>query len=245
VLVDDGNSAVSLLGVLPVTGGLTRLVDKRRVRRDRADIFCTVEEGIKGRRALEWNLVDELSTRSSFDDTVKNRALALAETSDRPEAATDLKLPRLERALSDDALVYESLRVDFDREAGLARLKILGPEAPPPATLGEWLPQAMSCWPLQLARSLDDALLYLRANETRLGLLVLTTEGDLDAVKAHDRHGGESALPRAGDSVESEVLARLSAWYNRIFQRPNAVGEDGALKRYGSGVRPSFDPERV
>ena len=191
LLADDGSSAVSLpevplLGVLPGTGGLTRLLDKRRVRRDRADLFCTLEEGIKGRRAVEWNLVDELLPRSSFDDDAKARALELAASSDRPTAAGGAAWPEVAPGLEGDSLVYSTLRVDFDRELGAARLTVLGPTGEPPADASAALTASAGFWPLVLAREFDDALLHLRFNETRVGQLVIESRGDLGAVAAFD-----------------------------------------------------------
>ena len=403
LLADDGSSAVSLpevplLGVLPGTGGLTRLLDKRRVRRDLADLFCTLEEGVKGRRAVDWNLVDELLPRSSFDDHAAARALELAGESDRPGDATGAAWPGIEPDLADDSITYSTLRVDFDRALGVANLTVLGPAEPPPSDGSASLADGSGFWPLTLARELDDALLHLRMNETRLGQLVIHSHGDLEAVAAFDellhRHRGhwflrevllywkrvlkrldlsarsiftliepgscfagfllELALaadrsymfegeaedgapaphvqlgalsfdafpmpnglsrietrflgqPEAADrlrdligvpldaeaaeqaglvtevlddldwedevrialeerssfspdaltaleanlrfpgpeTMESKIFGRLSAWQNWIFQRPNAVGDEGALRLYGTGRRPRFDRERV
>ena len=403
LLADDGSSAVSLpevplLGVLPGTGGLTRLLDKRRVRRDRADLFCTLEEGVKGRRAVEWNLVDELLPRSSFDDDAKARALELAASSDRPTAAGGAAWPEVAPGFEGDSLVYSTLRVDFDRELGAARLTVLGPTGEPPADASAALTAGAGFWPLVLAREFDDALLHLRFNETRVGQLVIESRGDLGAVAAFDAFlhrerghwfvrevllywkrvlkrldltarsafalitpgscfagfllelalaadraymfegeaedggaapsiqlgelnfgafptpnglsrletrflGQEDAAARlrslvgvaleaadadaAGlvteilddldwedeirialeerasfspdaltaleanlrfpgpETLESKIFGRLSAWQNWIFQRPNAVGEEGALRLYGTGRRPRFDRERI
>ncbi len=403
LLADDGTSAVSLpevplLGVLPGTGGLTRLLDKRRVRRDRADLFCTLEEGVKGRRAVDWNLVDELLPRSSFDDGAKARALDLAATSDRPAEAGGAPWPEIAPHVEADEVVHKALRIAFDRQLGAARLTVLGPTGPPPENAPEALAASADFWPLVLARELDDALLHLRLNETRLGQLVFESRGDLGAVAAWDgflhrerghwfvrevllywkrvlkrldltarsvftliepgscfagflfelalaadrsymfegeaEDGGPAprvalgelnfgAFPtpnglsrietrfldreahieelrslvgtpleaeeaeRAGlvteilddldwedevrialeerasfspdaltaleanlrfpgpETMESKIFGRLSAWQNWIFQRPNAVGEDGALRLYGTGRRPRFDRERI
>ncbi len=403
LLADDGSSAVSLpevplLGVLPGTGGLTRLLDKRRVRRDRADLFCTLEEGVKGRRAVDWNLVDELLPRSSFDDGAKARALELAASSDRPAGDGGADWPGIEPKLEADSIVYATLRIDFDRALGAARLTVLGPTEPPPADAPQALAGSAGFWPLVLARELDDALLHLRLNETRIGQLVIEAEGDPGTVAAFDAFldrecehwfvrevllywkrvlkrldltarsvftliapgscfaglllelalasdraymfEGESddgeappsielgrlnfgafptpnglsrietrflAQPDATDrlreligkpldaeaaeeaglitevledldwddeirialeerasfspdaltameanlrfpgpeTLESKIFGRLSAWQNWIFQRPNAVGEEGALRLYGTGRRPRFDSERV
>ncbi len=403
LLADDGSSAVSLpevplLGVLPGTGGLTRLLDKRRVRRDRADLFCTLEEGVKGRRAVDWNLVDELLPRSSFDDGAKARALELAASSDRPAGDGGADWPGIEPKLEADSIIYATLRIDFDRALGAARLTVLGPTEPPPADAPQALAGSAGFWPLVLARELDDALLHLRLNETRIGQLVIEAEGDPGTVAAFDAFldrerehwfvrevllywkrvlkrldltarsvftliapgscfaglllelalasdraymfEGESddgeappsielgrlnfgafptpnglsrietrflAQPDATDrlreligkpldaeaaeeaglitevledldwddeirialeerasfspdaltameanlrfpgpeTLESKIFGRLSAWQNWIFQRPNAVGEEGALRLYGTGRRPRFDSERV
>ncbi|MEE2778805.1 MAG: 2,3-epoxybenzoyl-CoA dihydrolase [Acidobacteriota bacterium] len=404
LLVDDGSAAVSLpevplLGVLPGTGGLTRLVDKRKVRRDRADVFCTLEEGLKGRKALDWGLVDELAPRTGLTQRADARARELAATSDRPTDAVGLPLPAVRREHGGDTIQYDTLSVDLDRARGLARLVLRGPECPPPA-----VPQALAGsgagqWLLRAAQDLDDALLYLRLNEAGLGLWQFSSKGDpalvwaheafleqhrehwlvreirlfwkrtlkrldvssrsvfalvepgscfagplleivfaadraymfegdreldgapapeimlgrssfgelpmpnglsrletrflgspesvtaaraqvgqrLDAAAASDAGlvteifddidwddeiriaieerasfsgdsltGMEASLRVAGpETTETKIFGRLSAWQNWIFQRPNAVGEKGALKRYGTGLRPSYDRERV
>ncbi len=404
LLADDGSSAVSLpevplLGVLPGTGGLTRLVDKRKVRRDRADVFCTLEEGVKGQRALKWGLVDELVPRSRFAEVVRERALELAETSDRPVDVEGIDLAPLEREVTESALSYQHLQADLDREAGVARFLFRGPVDPPPATTVQLAELGTRFWPLALAREFEDALLHMRLNETDLGLLLLVSEGKSDLVAQHDTFlqehaehwlvreillylgrtlkrldvssrtlfallepgscfagfltelvfaadrsymlegqwedddrpapvlrlteanfgllpmgnglsrletrflgntdlleqarglagrdlqadaaeeaglvtvimddidwedeiriaieertsfsadsltGLEANLRFAGpETLETKIFGRLSAWQNWIFQRPNAVGEEGALSRYGSGIRPSFDQERV
>ncbi len=403
LLADDGSSAVSLpevplLGVLPGTGGLTRLLDKRRVRRDLADLFCTLEEGVKGRRALDWNLVDELLPRSSFDDDAAARALELAGESDRPGEAAGVAWRGIEPDLADDSITYSTLRIDFDRALGAAHLTVLGPSKPAAVDASAALTQGAAFWPLTLARELEDALLHLRLNETRLGQLVIHSHGDPAAVAAFDTllHRGRGhwflrevllywkrvlkrldltarsvftliepgscfagflielslaadrsymfkgeaedgapapqvqlselnfdafpmpnglsrletrflgrpdavdhlreligrpldaeAAERAGlvtevlddldwedevrialeerasfspdaltameanlrfpgpETMESKIFGRLSAWQNWIFQRPNAVGDEGALHLYGTGRRPRFDRERV
>ncbi len=403
LLADDGSSAVSLpevplLGVLPGTGGLTRLLDKRRVRRDLADLFCTLEEGVKGQRAVDWNLVDELLPRSSFDDDAATRAQEMAGESDRPTEAGGTAWPAIEPALGTDTLTYSTLRVEFDRALGVAHLTVLGPTPPPPSGASAALAGGAVFWPLTLARELDDALLHLRLNETRIGQVVIRSQGKLAAVAAFDMFlhrdrehwflrevllywkrvlkrldltarsvftliepgscfagfllelvlaadrsymfEGEAedgtaapqvqlselnfgafpmpnglsrietrflgrtdavhrlralvqrpldtgAAERAGlvtevlddldwedevrialeerasfspdaltameanlrfpgpETMESKIFGRLSAWQNWIFQRPNAVGDEGALRLYGTGRRPRFDRERV
>ena len=400
-LIDDRRSAVSLpevplLAVLPGTGGLTRLTDKRKVRRDRADRFCTTEEGVRGQRALDWRLVDEIAPPSSWDDRIAERAAALAAMSDRPADAIGIALPPLGRTIGDDALTYRHLRVALDRANRRAEITVLGPETLP-ATAADT--RSAGFWPLAVARGLDDAILHLRANEPELGILVFRSEGDLSAVAAIDTLLDERANDwfvrevrlywkrvlkridmtsrslftliepgscfagmltelvfaadralmfsgtRAGDNrgpatlalsklnfgalpmgngltrlatrflgepeslqralnaidkplsaedaeelglvtaaydevdwddevrlmfeerasfsadaltgleanlrfagpetMETRIFGRLTAWQNWIFQRANAVGEAGALKSYGTGKRPQFDPKRV
>jgi benzoyl-CoA-dihydrodiol lyase len=404
VMADDGNTAVSLpelplLAVLPGTGGLTRLVDKRRVRRDRADFFCTTEEGVKGKRAVEWRLVDEVVPRSQLDETVRRRAAERAARTDRPRDARGIALVPLARTLEGARVVYDHVVCELDRERGVAAITVKGPQAHPPAD-PEGV-QALGCgfWPLALARELDDLILHLRTNEAEVGLWTFRTEGSPDAVEAYDRllddqaghwlvretrlylrrvfkrldvssrslfaliepgscfagtllelvlaadrsymldgaregdsrpaavlrltslnfgaypmvngltrlasrflaepgraddlkgrigedldaaaaaeaglvtftpddidwddevrlateeraayspdalTGMEASLRFAGpETLESKIFARLSAWQNWIFQRPNAVGPRGALQLYGSGQRGDFDRRRV
>ena len=396
MLIDDGSSSVALpevplLGVLPGTGGLTRLIDKRHVRRDRADVFCTVEEGIKGRRALEWRLVDELVASSAFDETVKNRAQEMAAATDRPATAAGVELSPLQRDLGEDSVTYSSLEVEIDRARRTATLTILGPE-------DDARDMGAGFWPLRLARELDDAILHLRVNELEIGTLILRSVGDPALVEGFDRlldeheddwfleevalywkrllkrvdatsrtmiclvepgscfvgflaelvlaadrgymldgsWPGEEAeavmkltrsstglLPMANDltrletrfwgddaglkmamntvghpigaaeaygaglvtdvmddidwqdelrvmleeragfspdsltgmeanlrfpgpeTMETKIFGRLTAWQNWVFQRPNASGETGALRRYGTGLRPDYDQRRV
>jgi benzoyl-CoA-dihydrodiol lyase len=402
MLIDDRRSSVALpetplLAVLPGTGGLTRVTDKRKVRRDRADVFCSVEEGVRGKRAVEWRLVDEAVPPSAWSETVKARAAEFAARSDRPKEAKGVALTPIERRFEGDNVIYSRIRVECDRGTGRATVTVLGPEAGPPAS-----PDAAKdagFWPLRLARELDDAILHLRTNEPELGLVVFRTEGDAALVLAHDafleanradwfvrevRHylkrvlkrvdmtsrslvalvepgscfagtlaelafaadrsvmlsgtregdnrppaaitlselnfgaypmsnglsriqarfygepeaianaqatigealdaeraeelglvtftydeidwedevrmmleerasfspdaltGMEANLRFVGpETMETRIFGRLTAWQNWIFQRPNAVGEGGALKLYGSGVQPSYDKQRV
>jgi benzoyl-CoA-dihydrodiol lyase len=403
MLIDDRRSSVALpelalLGVLPGTGGLTRLTDKRQVRRDLADVFCATEEGLRGQRALDWRLVDEIAMPSAWDERMRERAVALAATSDRPHDGQGIALPALERRVADDAITYRHVRVALDRTRRRATLTVLGPTEMPGDLAG--IHQAGAAfWPLAMARELDDAILHLRFNEPGLGILVFRSEGDPAAVLAADAlldcHAGDwlvreirlllkrvfkridvtsrslfaliepgscfagslaelvfaadralmFAGARAGDNqspatlclsplnfgaypmgngltrlatrflgepesveraaarigatldageaealglvtasydevdwddelrlalearasfsadaltgleanlrfagpetMETRIFGRLSAWQNWIFQRPNATGDEGALKRYGTGQRPRFDPERV
>src|SRR6266540_4104573 len=356
LLVDDGSSAVSLpevplLGVLPGTGGLTRLTDKRKVRPDRADFVATVAEGVRGQRALDWGLVDELAPRTRLAEAARERAEELAAASDRPTAATGVPLPPLERELAADRIEYPNLTVELDRSLGVATFTLRGPGGDPAAieALGAgW-------WPLAVARELDDAILLLRFNEPEIGTWVLRSRGDPEAVAAFDRvllahanhwlvrevilhlkrtlkrlelsarslialvepgscfagsllelvlaadrafmlegeqegvdepleaaeaealglvtfiyddidfedevrlaieeraslspdalTGMESNLRCGGpETMETKIFGRLTAWQNWVFQRPNAAGEDGALRRFGTGQRPRFDRKRV
>jgi benzoyl-CoA-dihydrodiol lyase len=402
-LIDDRRSAVALpelplLAVLPGTGGLTRLTDKRKMRRDRADLFCTTEEGVRGQRAVDWRLVDEIAPPSAWDKRIAERAAALAATSDRPAGAQGVALPPLERTISEDAIAYPHLRVALDRPKRRAEITVLGPDAMAGDLAGIHA-AGVQFWPLAVARELDDAILHLRANEPELGTLVFRSEGDPAAVLSADvllqTHADDwfvrevrfywkrvlkridmtsrslfaliepgscfagtlaelcfaadrtvmFAGTRAGDNrpeatlalsplnfgaypmgngltrlairffgeagsvgeaeaqtgahlaageaealglvtaaydevdwddevrlmleerasfspdaltgleanlrfagpetMETRIFGRLTAWQNWIFQRPNAVGDEGALKLYGTGKRPEFDPKRV
>ena len=404
ILIDDGNAAVSLpevplLAVLPGTGGLTRLVDKRKTRRDLADAFCTMEEGIKGRRAVEWRLVDEVAPSSRFAGRVQEQAEEMARLSDRPAEAVGAPLTPLPRKHEADSIEYSFLRVAIDREKRNAVLLLKGPVGPAPATMDEAAQAGAGFWPLALARELDDALLHLRFNEPAIGVLIIKSAGDASAVKdfdaflrrrqdnwlareimlywkrvlkrlevtsrtsfafvepgscfagflaellfavdrsymldgrfedqvappplitltesnfgplpmangltrletrflgepesvarARERRGAdldakqaselglvtftpddldwddeirmlleerasfspdalvgmEANLRFAGpETMETKIFGRLTAWQNWIFQRPNAVGAAGALRRYGAGLRPEYDKERV
>ncbi len=404
ILVDDRSAAVSLpevplLAVLPGTGGLTRLTDKRLVRRDLADVFCTTEEGIRGQKAVDWGLVDVTVPTSRFDEFVEARAEELAGETDRP-AEAGIVLTRIERTVEDDRIDYEWVSVEIDREAGIATLALRGPDAPPPPDVLDLAAAGDGYWALALGRQLDDALLHLRLNELSVGTLVFRTEGDPSLVAEHDRfladswwshwlarevvlfwrrllkrldvtsrttlafvtpgscfvgfladilfavdrsygligafedderpaptirltdlnfgplimpngltrlqtrfwgHDGvveqleeavgvdldaASALERGlltdamdeidwddeirlvlearaafsadsltgmeanlrfpgPETMETKIFGRLTAWQNWIFQRPSAAGEEGALKMYGSGLRPTYDPRRV
>ena len=191
LLIDDGSSSVAmpevpLLAVLPGTGGLTRLTDKRKVRRDRADVLCTLEEGVKGRRAVEWGLVDEVVTPSGFDGGVKERALEAAERSDRPLEAIAVELAPLTREVTDELVSYPHLRAQVNRALGVASITLQGPVENPPSDGDGAALLGSRFWPLALARELDDVLLQLRFNEPEVGLLVVRTEGDPRLVRSHD-----------------------------------------------------------
>jgi benzoyl-CoA-dihydrodiol lyase len=404
MLVDDRRSAVALpetplLAVLPGTGGLTRVTDKRKVRRDRADIFCSIEEGIRGDKAVEWRLVDEVVPNSKWNEKVAERAREHAAQSDRPKDATGIKLTPLRRKIDADRVSYSHVEVEIDRARGLATVTVQAPSQTAPQSTSAARALGAEFWPLAFARELDDAILHLRFNEPKIGVLLLRAEGNTQAVLAHDelllkangdwlmrevRHylkrvfkrvdvtaksliaviepgscfagtlaelafaadrsvmligtregdnrppaaivlgpanfgaypmgngltrlqtrflGEPGAVARAREKVgnpveaksaaelglvtraiedfdwddelrimleerasfspdaltgmeanlrfagpetmETKIFGRLSAWQNWIFQRPNAIGEKGALKLYGSGVQPTFDKDRV
>ncbi|HUR02393.1 MAG TPA: 2,3-epoxybenzoyl-CoA dihydrolase [Nonomuraea sp.] len=383
ILLDDGSTAVSLpevplLAVLPGTGGLTRLVDKRGVRKDLADVFATRSEGVRGPRAVEWGLVDEAVPRSRFEETVRLRATEAAARSTRPRDVSGIPLTPLEREVSADAIRYPNVTADLDRANGLATITVYGPR------------QETGSWPLAVTRELDDLILRLRTNELELGTWVIRTRGDAEQVLAQEpllrgdgwpaaeiRHYLKRTLKRldvtsrslialiepgscfagpllelalacdrqymfdedgtaitlteanfgafpmgnglsrlasrfpgdpdhlaklrqetgraidateaaeaglvtfalddidwadevrialeeraslspdaltameanlrfAGpETLETKIFARLTAWQNWVFNRPNAAGPEGALRRYGTGQRPAFDRKRV
>jgi benzoyl-CoA-dihydrodiol lyase len=191
VLIDDRSSAVSLpevplLGVLPGTGGLTRLTDKRHVRHDLADVFCTTSEGVRGEKALEWRLVDAIAKPAQFAAKVQERALVLAATSDRPSSARGVALTPIERLIEADAMRYSQVTVAIDRKTRAATFTIKGPHGPQPQDT-EGIEAAGAAWyPLALARELEDAILSMRTNELDIGVWLLKTEGDLAAVLAMD-----------------------------------------------------------
>jgi benzoyl-CoA-dihydrodiol lyase len=221
LLVDDGTSAVSLpevplLGVLPGTGGLTRVVDKRHVRRDRADVFATTEEGVRGQRAVDWRLVDAIAPRSRFDEAVAAHVQALAATSTRPAEAAGIALPPLARAITGDTITYPHLSVEIDRAAGTARLTLAGPAEPPPADAAALHAQGASTWSLAAARALDDAILELRLNEPDIGVWLLETQGDPALVLAHDAFLAETATSATdGDWLAAEIRH----YWKRVFKR--------------------------
>ena len=395
VLVDDRSSTVSfpevpLLAVLPGTGGLTRLVDKRRVRRDLADVFCTTAEGLGGKKAKEWGLVDEVVPPRIFPEKVQERAKALAEKTDRPKDAKGISLTPLKRTVDESGIHYEKVDVAIDGEARTITITVTAPPAGEPEEIDAIVERGAQWWPLAVARELDDAILHLRTNVREAGIWILKTRGDIDAMlrmdRALDRHashwfvretigflrrtisrldvssrsiyavidrdscfagtlfelalaadrsymlvaddgprvalsvmnfgpyqrvngrtrlatrfarsdgdlrdrierkldaseamdaglitfapdeldwddelrlaieeraslspdaltGMEASLRFGGaETVATKIFGRLSAWQNWIFIRPNAVGEQGALKLFGSGTKPKFGWERV
>jgi benzoyl-CoA-dihydrodiol lyase len=217
MLIDDGNAAVSLpevplLAVLPGTGGLTRIVDKRKVRRDLADVFCTVEEGMKGKRAVDWRLIDEMVPRSKFDERVKEKALELAAQSDRPENESGIRLERLEREEDGDEIRYPFVTVSLDREGRSATLEVQAPDRDAPGNVDEVKKQGVNFWPLAVIRAIDDALLHLRFNEPTLGTLIIKSSGEGDRVAAYD------AMLDANrdDWLVREILLYMQRAYKRL-----------------------------
>jgi benzoyl-CoA-dihydrodiol lyase len=194
ILADDGSSTVSLpelplLAVLPGTGGLTRVTDKRKVRRDLADAFCTIEEGVKGKRAVQWRLVDQTVPNSKFDAAVKETAAKLALSSHRPTGATGIALTPLVRDIQKDAVVYSTVRVDIDRAQRRATLLIQGPDAPFDSgadTVAAVHAAGAEFWPLRAARELDDAIMHLRLNELDVGTWIFKSQGDAGRVLSYD-----------------------------------------------------------
>ena len=191
VLIDDRSSAVSLpetpmLGVLPGTGGLTRLTDKRHVRHDLADVFCTTSEGVRGEKALAWRLVDAIAKPAQFEAKVKERALALASMSDRPASAKGVALPPIDRTIEPDALRYSLVTVTIDRSARAATFVIKGPSGAEPRDIAAIEAKGAQWWPLRLARELEDAILSMRTNELDVGVWLMRSEGDVASILAMD-----------------------------------------------------------
>ncbi len=191
LLVDDRSSAVSLpevplLGVLPGTGGLTRLTDKRHVRHDLADVFCTTSEGVRGQKAVDWRLVDAIAKPAQFAAKVQERALALASASDRPDSATGVELTPIDRVVEANGLRYSHVSVAIDRGARTATFTVKGPAGPQPSDVAGILAAGAKWYPLALARELEDAILSMRTNELEIGVWLIKTEGDLAAALAVD-----------------------------------------------------------
>jgi benzoyl-CoA-dihydrodiol lyase len=225
VLIDDRSSSVSLpevplLGVLPGTGGLTRVTDKRRVRHDLADIFCTTTEGVRGQRAVSWRLVDAVVKPALFGAAVQERARKLADASDRPAGAKGVALPRVERTQSTDALSYEHVSVQIDRARRTATLTVKAPAAAQPTDIAAIEAAGAAWWPLAMARQLDDAILHLRTNELDIGVWLLKTEGDAAHVLACDRtlaqHAGHWFV-RETVGFLRRTLARLDVSARSLF----------------------------
>jgi benzoyl-CoA-dihydrodiol lyase len=217
VLIDDRSSAVSLpevplLGVLPGTGGLTRITDKRKVRHDLADIFCTTTEGVRGVRAKEWRLVDEVVKPQQFDAYVNTRAAELAAQSDRPSDVAGIKLTPLNCRIDAQALHYDYVDVELDDELRSATITVHAPSTPLPTDIAAITAAGAAWWPLQMARELDDAILNLRTNHLNLGIWLLKTDGDASKVLAADR----SLLAHQGNWFVREVIGQLRRTLARL-----------------------------
>jgi benzoyl-CoA-dihydrodiol lyase len=217
ILVDDRSSAVSLpelplLGVLPGTGGLTRITDKRKVRRDHADMFCTNADGVRGQRAKEWRLVDEAVKPQQFTEHVKQLALKLAGESDRPAGAKGAALTPLKRTMDEAGLHYEYVDVQCNREARTATITVRAPESAAENSLEKVIAAGANWWPLQMARELDDAILTLRASELDLGLWIIKTSGNPDTVLTSD----DFILKHQENWLVREVLGMMRRTFARI-----------------------------
>lgn len=220
ILVDDSSSAISLpevplLAVLPGTGGLTRVVEKRKVRRDHADYFCTVTEGMRGKRAVKWKLIDELIPRSKFIEKVKERALEFAAKSSRPENEKGIILTPLNRKIEEDRIIYDHLSIEFERQSGIVNLTVHAPEGDLPSTPESIQAAGANYWPLAMARELDDAIMHLSFNELELGTWVLRTKGDADQVFAVD----QSLIQHQEHWLVREIMLNLK----RVFKRLDLV----------------------
>ena len=217
MLIDDGLSTVSLpevplLAVLPGTGGLTRVVDKRNVRRDHADYFCTLNEGLKGKRAKQWNFVDELVPRSKLMDTAKKRAEEFAKNSSRPDDAKGIELTPLKREITGDEINYSNISVKIDRDGLTAEITVHGPEKEPEQDATAIYAAGVDFWPLTFAREFDDLILHLRTNENEITTWVFKTEGNADFVAAAD----QALIGNANDWLVHEITLYLKRTFKRL-----------------------------
>jgi benzoyl-CoA-dihydrodiol lyase len=217
LLIDDNSSAVSLpevplLGVLPGTGGLTRVVDKRHVRKDRADVFATRPEGVRGKQAVEWKLVDEVVPKRVWEDTVRERAAAAAARSTRPADAQGISLTPLQREETEQGIRYRHVEARFDRELGVVEITVHGPEGDLPDTVERVHELGADFWPLAMTRELDDLVLRLRANELELGTWVIRTKGDVEDALAFERVIAEHSR---GDWLVNEIRH----YFKRVLKR--------------------------
>jgi benzoyl-CoA-dihydrodiol lyase len=217
ILVDDRSSSVSLpelplLGVLPGTGGLTRVTDKRRVRHDLADIFCTNPDGVKGERAKEWGLVDDTIKTQNFAEHIKQRAIQLAELSDRPKSSRGVPLRKLKRTVDDSGLHYDFVDVIIDRPSRTATFTVTAPDSITETSVEEALVLGSDWWPLKMARELDDAILYMRTNELDLGLWIMKAAGNRDVVLAMD----EFLLKNQDNWFFRETLGMMRRTFARL-----------------------------
>lgn len=233
MLADDGSSSVALpevplLAVLPGTGGLTRVTDKRKVRRDLADVFCSIEEGVRSKKAVDWRLVDETVPNSKFDERVAERAAEFAAKSGRPADAKGVELTPLKRDIAEDgSMSYSTIEVEIDRAARKANIMISGPQDDAPASMEAFQAQGAEAYILRLARELDDAMLHLRFNELEVGLLVFRSQGDPAKLVAHE----ELLLANAEHWLAKEVLL----YWKRVLKRVDMTSRSlAALVEHGS-----------
>ncbi|MBY6162054.1 2,3-epoxybenzoyl-CoA dihydrolase [Mameliella alba] len=232
MLTDDSTSSVGLpevplLAVLPGTGGLTRVTDKRKVRRDLADIFCSIEEGVKGKRAKDWRLVDEVIANSKFDDTVVERAKEFAAASAKPDVAEGITLGPLSRSISEDAVTYSLVEVELDRAGRKAVITLKGPEEDAPADMDAFVAQGDQAYMLKLCRELEDAILHLRLNEMELGLWIFRTQGDPEKLAAH-----EALL---ADNADHWLANELRHYWKRTLKRIDVTSRSlAAFVEHGS-----------
>ena len=249
ILVDDRSSSVSLpevplLGVLPGTGGLTRLTDKRRVRHDLADLFCTSVEGVRGQKAQDWRLVDDIAKPAQFAQAVRERALELAASSDRPADAHGVVLTPLTRTIEPDALRYATVVVEIDRAARTAVFTVKAPTGSQPSDIAAIEAAGAAWYPLQLARELEDAILSMRTNEAEIGTWLIKTAGDVAAVRAMDAtlHAHRQHwLVRETIGYLRRTLSRLDVSSRSLFAliEPGSCFA-GTLLGTGAGLRPQL-----
>ena len=233
MLTNDSASSVALpevplLAVLPGTGGLTRVTDKRKVRRDLADVFCSIEEGVKGQRAVDWKLVDEVVANSKFDAAVRDRAAVFVAASSKPSGQSGIELTPLDRKFGDDGSVtYSVVKVEIDRENGRANITLNGPDESVPADMDALFSKGAEAYILRLAREFDDALLHLRLNEREIGLVVFRTQGNAEALLAHE----ELLLANQDHWLANEILK----YWKRVLKRVDMTSRSlVALVEHGS-----------
>jgi benzoyl-CoA-dihydrodiol lyase len=232
MLTDDSTSAVGLpevplLAVLPGTGGLTRVTDKRKVRRDLADIFCSIEEGVKGKRAKEWRLVDEVIPNSKFDETVIERAKEFASNSKKPDIAGGITFGPLNRTITENAVSYDLIEVELDRAGRKATITLKGPQDDAPADMAAFQAQGDQAYILKLVRELEDTILHLRSNENELGLWIFKTQGDPEKFAAH-----EAML---ADNADHWLANEVQQYWKRTLKRVDVTSRSlAAFVEHGS-----------
>ena len=247
LLVDDGSSAVALpelplLAVLPGTGGLTRVTDKRKVRRDRADFFCTTEEGVEGKRAVEWRLVDEIAPQSKLEARAQDLASSFAEQSKRSGGPERRRADAAEAQLPCDGVDYGHVSVELNRAARIATVTVKAPEAAAPASAEAMAAQGASFWPLQIARELDDAILHLRFNETRIAAIVFKSIGDPARVLTYDAFLEMHASHWLANEIR-HFWKRVLKRHRRDFAHPRGAHRAGlVLRRNAGGIGTSGRP---